>query len=122
MSIDATALERYLDLLEAGGQTIDRDLARQLAATVDRLAEYATSIAHRQSGFMADSIHQLGPSALGGDLLESQIASLASYTDTELERGDDHDWASRTLQEDAAELDKLQEESGRIVAAAVGGS
>jgi len=122
MSIDASALERYLDLLEASDATIDRDLARRLAQTVDKLASSAQGIAHRASGFMADSIHQLGPSSLGGDVLESQIASLASYTDIELDRGETHDWASRTLVDEAAELDTLSDAAGRIVVAAVGGA
>jgi hypothetical protein len=120
MSIDTSALERYLDLLEAGGDQIDREAAIELARTVDALATYAQSIAHRKSGFMADSMHQLGPFALGGGILESQIASLAPYTIFVLARGGDADWANRTLLEQAAVLDALQERLGRIVAAATG--
>jgi hypothetical protein len=70
---------------------------------------------------MAETIHALGPFALGGGVLESQISSAAPYTHFELALGDDHDWASRTLSEQAALLDQLQDESGRIVATALGG-
>lgn len=121
MSVDAGDLDRYLALLETADDQIDRETAAALARTQQALAEYAASIAHRQSGAMAESIHALGPFPLGGGMLESQISSAASYTALELARGGDHDWASRTLEEQAAVLDRLQDETGRIVAALIGG-
>jgi hypothetical protein len=120
MSVNAQDLERYLALLETADAEIDRESARALAKTQRTLAEYTAGIAHRQSGHMADTIHPLGPFAIGGGVLESQISSAASYTLVELDKGGEHDWASRTLQDQAAELDKLQEETGRIVATAIG--
>jgi hypothetical protein len=119
--VDASALERYLDLLTTADETIDRETARALKRTQDRLADHAASIAHRQSGHMADTIHGLGPFAIGGGVLESQILSAAPYTAFELAKGDDHNWASRTLEDESAELDRLQEETGSIVATAIGG-
>jgi len=121
MSVDATDLERYLALLESADETIDRQSAAALARAQQALAAYAQSIAHRQSGHMADTIHPLGPFAIGGGVLESQISSAASYTLAELEKGGAHDWASRTLSERAELLDALQDETGRIVATAIGG-
>lgn len=121
MSVDASDLERYLALLQTADETIDQQSAAALARTQQTLSDYAQSIAHRQSGQMANTIHPLGPFAVGGGVLESQIASAASYTLAELDKGGQHDWASRTLVEQSAELDKLQEEAGRIVATAVGG-
>jgi hypothetical protein len=120
MSVNAQDLERYLALLETADATIDRESATALARTQRTLAEHAAGIAHRQSGHMADTIHPLGPFAIGGDVLESQISSAAPYTLSELDKGGEHDWASRTLQDQAAELDKLQDETGRIVATAIG--
>lgn len=120
MSVDATDLDRYLTLLESADATIDRQSAAALRRTQEALAAHAASIAHRQSGHMADTIHPLGPFATGGGVLESQISSAASYTLIELDKGGEHDWASRTLTEQAAELDALQDETGRIVAAAIG--
>jgi len=121
MSVDAAELERYLALLESADETIDRESAAALARTQQTLADYAQSIAHRQSGHMAETIHGLGPFAIGGGILESQISSAASYTLLELDKGGTHDWASRTLGERADALDALQEETGRIVATAIGG-
>lgn len=122
MSINAADLDRYLALLETADERIDRESAAALVRTQQDLAEYAASIAHRASGDMADSIHALGPFARGGGVLESQISSPAPYTSLELAHGGDHDWASRTLREQATLLERLQEETGRIVAAAIGGA
>lgn len=121
MSIDIGDLARYLTLLESADAQIDRESAAALRRTQEALVDYAQSIAHRKSGDMAESIHALGPFAIGGGILESQIASAAHYTSFELALGDDHDWASRTLAEQAALLNELQEQTGRIVAAAIGG-
>ncbi len=122
MSIDRAGVERYLALLETADERIDRESVAALARTQQTLAEYAASIGHRQSGDMADSIHALGPFALGGGILESQIASPVPYVDLELAHGGNHDWASRTLRDQAAVLEQLQEQTGRIVVAAIGGS
>lgn len=120
MSLDAGDLERYLTLLETADDAIDRDTAAALRRVQEQLAAYAAGIAHRDSGDMADSIHALGPFPLGNGMLESQISSAAPYTVFELARGGDHDWAGRTLEEQAAVLDALQDETGRVVAAAIG--
>jgi len=120
MTVDAADLERYLALLHTADDTIDRQAAAALRRTQDTLATYAASIAHRQSGHMAETIHGIGPFATGG-VLESQISSAASYTLAELDKGGAHDWAGRTLQDQAAALDALADETGRIVAAAIGG-
>ena len=121
MSVDVGDLERYLTLLESADDTIDRDTAAALKATVDQLVEYAQSIEHRKTGNMADSTHQLGPFASGGGILTSTIQSAASYADMVAARGGDYDWPGRTIADQAALLDQLQSRAGRIVTAAVGG-
>lgn len=122
MTVNAADLERYLALLATADATIDVQTAAALRRTQDALAGYAASIAHRVSGQMAESIHAIGPFATSGGMLESQISSAASYTLSELNKGGDHDWASRTLVDQAALLDALADETGRIVAVAIGGS
>jgi hypothetical protein len=121
VSVDRTQLERYLALLESADERIDRESAAALARVQQTLAEHAASIAHRESGDMAESIHPLGPFARGGGMLESLILATPDYTEYELEQGGDHDWANRTLREQAPLLEQLQEQTGRIVAAAIGG-
>lgn len=122
MSVDASALERYLTLLESADETIDRETALALKQTVDALVAYAQSIEHRKTGNMADSTHQLGPFASGGGILTSTIQSAASYADIVAARGGDYDWPGRTLEDQARLLDELQERTGRIVASAIGES
>jgi hypothetical protein len=122
VSVDVSALERYLALLETADDTIDREGALALKQTVDQLSEYAQSIEHRKSGNMADSTHQLGPFASGGGILTSTIQSAASYADIVAARGGDYDWPGRTLSDQASLLDQLQARAGRIVAASVGES
>jgi hypothetical protein len=121
MSVDAKDLERYLALLESADATINRDSAAALKNTVDQLVDYAQSIEARKSGHMADSTHQLGPFASGGGILTSTIQSAASYADIVAARGGDYDWPNRTLSDQAALLEQLQERTEHIVAAAVGG-
>ena len=121
MSVDASDLERYLALLETADETIDRQTAARFRQTLKTLTDYAQSIEHRKSGDMADSTTFLGPFASGDGTLEGHILSGAFYTVFELAHGGEHDWASRTIEEQSAVLDQLQEDTGHIVVAAVGG-
>ena len=121
MSIDASDLERYLAQLATADETIDRATAARFRQTLEQLTAYAQAIEHRASGDMAESTTFLGPFAGGDGTLEGQILSGAFYTIFELAHGGEHDWASRTLHERADLLDQLQEDTGRIVAAAIGG-
>jgi hypothetical protein len=120
MSIDTTDLKRYLALLETADAQIDRETAARFRATLEQLAAYARSIEHRRSGGMAESTVLLGPFPLGSGMLEGQILSGAFYTIFELAHGGEHDWASRTLDEQAALLEQLEQDTGRIVATAIG--
>jgi hypothetical protein len=121
MSVDSSALERYLALLESADSTISRDSALALKNTVDQLTAYAQSIEHRKSGHMADTTHQLGPFATGGGILTSTIQSAASYADIVASKGGDYDWPNRTLSDQASLLEQLSQTEEKIVAAAVGG-
>ncbi len=119
MSVDASQLERYLDLLTTADAQIDRETARALKRVTDTLKEYARGIEHVKTGAMRDSTYSLGPFAAGGGILESTIASAAPHTIYEINRGGDHDWMDRTIIEQSGVLDALADECGRIVAAAV---
>lgn len=121
MSVDASALERYLALLETADARIDAQTAARLRQTLERLTQAAQAIEHRQSGHMADSTTFLGPFPAGQGTLEGQVLSGAFYTVFEVALGGDHDWPARTLAAETAELDALQEDTGRIVAAILGG-
>lgn len=121
MPLDAGQLEAYAALLQTADAQIDRDTAVALKRAQVALRELAARIAHRKTGNMADSMYDLGPFTAGAGELESTIQSAAPYTVYELERGGDHDWASRAIVEGAPILDTLADETGRVVAAAVTG-
>lgn len=118
--VDTSQLEAYLRLLESADSTINRNNALALKETVDEVVTLAQGIEHHQSGFMALSTHQLGPFALGGGVLESQISSAASYVQLEIDKGGDHDWAQRTLDSAQSRLAALGNKTETIVAAALG--
>ena len=122
MSVDTSQLEAYLALLQTADARIDRDVARELKKAVDNdFIPLAQGLAHKQSGFMAASIHQLGPFAPGGGILESQISSAASYVENEIGKGGDHDWAQRTVDNATSPLDQLATRVGLIVATKIAG-
>lgn len=118
--VDARELEAYLRLLQTADATINRNNALALKETVDGMVELAQSIEHRQSGFMALSTHQLGPFALGGGVLESQISSAASYVELETDKGGEHDWPQRTIDSSESRLAALGHRTETIVSAAIG--
>jgi len=120
VSVDNRQLEAYLRLLETADATINRNNALALKETTDEIVTLAQGIEHRQSGFMALSTHQLGPFALGGGILESQISSAASYVDLEIAKGGDHDWPQRTIDSAQSRLASLGNKTETIVAAALG--
>jgi hypothetical protein len=101
-------LEEFLRLLETAEPAINAEAARQLLTTLDDvLLPYAQAIAHRQSGNMAESMHRLGPFPTGDGAVEGRIESGAWYADLEVARGGDHDWVTRTLDEQSGAIDTL---------------
>lgn len=116
-------LDDFLKLLETAEPAIDADAARQLLTTLDDvLLPYAQSIAHKQSGNMAGSMYRLGPFPTGDGAVEGRIESGAWYADLEVERGETHDWATRTLDEQAGAIDALNESiADRAVVILTGG-
>src|SRR4051794_21968449 len=122
MGVDIGNLEAYLDLLESADETINRENARLLKTAADDLTEYAQSIEFRQSGNMADSTHPLGPFASGGGILTSTIQSAASYADMVAQFDEAHDWPARTVADQQARLDQLQNDAADVVVRAVSGS
>lgn len=115
-------LTQYAALLETSDARIDRESAVLLAQAADDLATYAQSIAHKQSGRMAGSIHRLGPFPVGDGALEATIQSGAWYAEEEVKKGGEHDWATRTIEEQAARLQQLADAvGGAVVRALTGG-
>lgn len=115
-------LDDYIRLLQTADEQIDREDARLLTEATDDLRAYAQSIAHRQTGAMADSMHRLGPFPVGSGLLEARVESGAWYADEEVAKGGTHDWASRTIDEQDARILQLELELGNTAVAILTGA
>lgn len=120
MSADTAELERLLTVLETADDQVKARSAALLQRASQALASHAQGIAHRLTGQMADSIYAIGPFPDGGGMLESLIDSAAPYTDIELDRGGDHDWAVRTLDDERSTLDQLAADAAAVVVASLG--
>jgi hypothetical protein len=121
MSADTSELEQLLRTLATADDQVRVRSAALLQQAAQRLAQHAQTIAHRNTGQMADSIYALGPFPTGGNLLESLIDSAAPYTVYELARGGDHDWAARTLDDERSTLDQLEADAVALVIGALQG-
>lgn len=100
-------LLEYIALLQTADAQLNRESAVLFTVASDAVKEYTQSIMHRVSGHMADSTHRLGPFPVGDGALESTIQSGAWYAQEEVDRGGDHDWATRGLADQAATLQQL---------------
>lgn len=105
-------IEDYITLLQSADERINRANVALLADAVDDLARYATSIAHRRTGYMGDSIVRYGPFSVGQGVLEAHAESAAPYAGLEVARGGEHDWATRTIVESSARIGQLQADVG----------
>ena len=101
-------LDAYIALLQSADDRIDAANARLLTEAIDDLRQYGQTIAHKQTGAMAASMHRLGPFSVGQGILEAHFESGAWYAEEEVGRGGDHDWASRTIAEQDARILQLE--------------
>jgi hypothetical protein len=101
-------LQAYIRLLQTADAQIDRESAALLVEATEDIKTYAKSIMHRQTGNMIESTYSLGPFPIGEGALETQIASGAWYAEEEVARGGDHDWVTRTIDEQQARIAQLE--------------
>jgi len=103
-------IQAYIALLQSADAALNARNATLLTEASDDLRAYAQSIEHRRSGQMADSTIRYGPFPIGQGGFESRIESGADYAEQEVARGGTHDWATRTIDEEAARIDQLRRE------------
>jgi hypothetical protein len=115
-------LDDYIALLLTADDRISAQNARLLTEAIDDLKTYAQGIGHRQSGQMDDTMYRLGPFAIGNGILEAMVESGAFYAEDEVKRGGQHDWASRTIQEQDARILQLQLEVEQATVQALTGA
>lgn len=116
-------LDDYITLLQTADATIDAANARLLVEAIEDLKTYAQSIGHRRSGQMDDTMYRLGPFPVAAGVIEASFQSGANYAELEVARGGQHDWATRTIQEQDARILQLElEVTNAVVRALTGGS
>ena len=115
-------LASYIALLQRSDAALNARNAELLAEAADDLKTYAASIGHRQSGNMDDSMYRLGPFPIGEGAYEATIQSGADYAEQEVARGGTHDWATRTIDEEAQRIDRLRREVENALISVLTGS
>jgi len=101
-------LQAYIQLLQTADGTINARNAELLTEAIDDLKNYGQSIGHRRSGNMDDTMYRLGPFPVEQGTIEASFQSGAEYAELEVARGGDHDWATRTIDEQAERIDQLR--------------
>lgn len=116
-------LDDYIRLLQTADVTIDAKNVALLTEAVDDLMAYAQSIGHRRSGNMDDTMYRLGPFPVAEGTIEGQFQSGVPYAEEEVARGGSHDWATRTIEEQAERIDQLRREvENAVVTVLTGGA
>lgn len=118
----ATTLPALIARIQALGAEVDTISTPALRTAIERLTAYAKSIAHVRTGLLKASLHPEGPFLLGDGTLEARVSPMpAWYAQYEVARGGDHNYAGRTLEEDAQTIAALTAELEQAVAAYVRG-
>lgn len=118
---DNVNLLDYIALLQTANAQINRESAVLFTVASDAIRDYAKSIEHVQSGNMRDSTVRLGPFSIGQGALETQIFSGAFYAEDEVAKGGTHDWATRGLADQSAQLQQLADTLAERAAAILTG-
>lgn len=119
MPVDTSQLESLIADLEQSRAALPGRIAARQVRAMRELLRVARAVVHVQSGDLRDSLYIIQPS-IAGDIQESSITSLVSYAEHEADKGGEHDYAARTIDEGAAILDRLTDELAELLAAASG--
>lgn len=120
MPIDASAIDSLLRDLENGQTQLESKVNGRIIRAMRELLGMARGVVHEKSGDLRDSLFIIAPSAIAPEVTESQIASRLFYAELEADRGGEHDYPARTIEEGAAIIDELAEDLARIYMAAFG--
>lgn len=98
----------------------DAVIAQRLIPLLGQLRAYASRIAHKQTGRLARGLRATGPVRRVGVVAGAIVASVA-YADNEVQKGGEHDYAGRTLAENAAAIQEWTDDTGVAIVRKVGG-
>src|SRR5919106_137584 len=114
MPIDAREIESLLRTMEDGQTQLQAQINGRITRAMRDLLGVARGVVHVRSGDLRDSLYIIAPS-VAGDITESNIAARVSYAELEADKGGEHDYAARTIEEGAAIIDNLAEDIADLV-------
>lgn len=112
------SVREYIHKLQLADAQITNKHRQNLFRAGIALSNHASGIAHRKTGFMANTIAIREVQETPGSI-RIGIGSLAPYTVYELARGGAHDWAQSTLSQRQDILEQLARECANDVAEAI---
>jgi hypothetical protein len=120
--IDTSELDRLIALLQTIDPQIEQSLARRFGQVLQDVLGSARQAGHQLSGNMVRSMYTLGPFPLGGGDLEGLVDSGVGYSVYELERGGEHDWATRAIAANLGTMQRFADDTGRDIGRILGGT
>lgn len=118
--VDTSHLSDLLRVLEDGQTVLSSRIAGRQIRAMRELLRVARSVVHVRSGRLRDSLYVIAPSLLG-DISESSIRATVSYAETEADKGGEHDYPARTIEDGAGVLDQLTDDLAALLEAACTG-
>lgn len=105
---------------ERAANDADRVIVLQMRPLLEQLRAYARRIAHRRSGRLGSGLAIDGPVRKSGGV-EGAIVANVVYADSEVARGGLHDYAGRTLEEQAGLIQQWADGIGVEIVKQIGG-
>jgi hypothetical protein len=98
----------------------DAVIVGEMTVLLAQLRTYAQSVAHKRTGRMAASLYVDGPVRRVG-VIEGAVLPGVAYAENEVAKGGEHDYAGRTLADQAAAIDAWAEATGVQIVKRLGG-
>lgn len=105
---------------ERAANEADAVIAQRMIGLLVTLRNYASSIAHRRSGRLATGLYVDGPVRRVG-IVEGAILASVPYAEFEVAHGVGHDYAGRTLSEQASVIQQWADAMGVAIVKQIGG-
>lgn len=113
-------LNQLASSYEQAANEADAVIAQRMADLLEQVRASARGLAHRKSGQLIGSLYIDGPVRRVG-FVEGAIVAGVVYAESEVARGGEHDYASRTLQANAALIQQWADDTGVAIVKKIGG-
>jgi hypothetical protein len=117
MTIDTSQLESLARDQQQAAQQLQNRINGRINRAMRELLSIARGVVHVRSHDLQNSLYIAAPS-IHGEITESNIKARVFYGEIEADRGDEHDYPARTIQDGAAILDELANDVAELIAQA----